>query len=218
MRIIIVDDHTLLRSGLAAVAKLESDIEVVGEASNGLEAIELFRNLRPDIVVMDVTMPVMGGLEASSSILEEFPDAKILVMTQHEEQSFLDAVLELDVAGCIGKRAAGEEFIGALRAIARGEFYLHPALARIALRAQRRNVVEPWETLTPREREILREIVAGKKNTQIARDLYLSVKTVEWHRSNLMSKLDTHSVAELVSYAISHNLAQGNGREPIDRL
>ncbi len=218
MRIIIVDDHTLLRSGLAAVAKLESDIEVVGEASNGLEAIELFRQTRPDIAVMDVTMPVMGGLEASSSILEEFPDAKILVMTQHEEQSFLDAILELDIAGCIGKRAAGEEFVSALRAVERGEFYLHPALARIALRSQRRNVVEPWETLTPREREILQEIVAGKKNAQIARDLYLSAKTVEWHRSNLMSKLDTHSVAELVSYAISHNLAQDRGAEPIDRL
>lgn len=220
MRIIIVDDHELLRSGLIAVASFEDDIEVVGEASNGLEAIELYERTLPDIVVMDVTMPEMGGLEASSIILERHPDAKILIMTQHEERSFIDAVLSIDVSGCIGKRAVGSEFISALRSIERGEFFLHSSIARMAVRNSKRKFVEPGESLTPREREVLAKIVDGKTNAQIAKDLYLSVKTVEWHRSNLMNKLGVHGVAELVSYAITHQLVsnQDGDSAAIDRL
>lgn len=220
MRIIIIDDHELLRSGLIAVTSFEEDIEVVGEASNGLEAIDLYEKTLPDIVVMDVTMPEMGGLEASSVILERHPDAKILIMTQHEERSFIDAVLNIDISGCIGKRAVGSEFISALRSIERGEFFLHSSIARMVMRDKKRNFMEPGDSLTPREREVLAKIVDGKTNGQIAMELYLSVKTVEWHRSNLMNKLGVHGVAELVSYAITHQLVPGGEDDDaaIDRL
>lgn len=215
-RIILVDDHALLRSGLAAMLEYEDDIEVVGEASNGKEAIELYERVRPDIVVMDITMPEMGGIEASREILSRHPDAKILVMTQHEEQKFIEAILEVDIAGCIGKRAAGTEFVAAINAVNRGEFYLHPAIARLVAKTHRRKFVNPADTLTPREREVLSCIVRGDTNSQIARDLRLSVKTVEWHRSNLMSKLDAHGVADLVRCAIEQGLVDDG--EHIDRI
>ena len=215
-RIIIVDDHALLRSGLAAMVEYEDDIEVVGEAENGYDAIELYERVRPDIVVMDVTMPEMGGIEASREILACHPDARILIMTQHEEQKFIEAILAVDISGIIGKRAAGTEFVSAIRAVERGEFYLHPAIARMVARTHRRRFVDPVDTLTPRERDVLSHIVSGETNAQIARSLNLSIKTVEWHRSNLMSKLDTHGVADLVRYAIEHGLAESAGH--IDRL
>lgn len=217
LRIVIADDHALLRAGLVAMIAYEEGIRVVGEATNGREAVRAYEELLPDIIVMDVTMPEMGGLEASRMILEKHPDAKILVMTQHEEQRFVEAVLDIDVSGCIGKRAAGTEFVSALRAVERGEFYLHPALARLAVNAGRRRYVEPEKTLTPREREILGLIVRGEKNSAIARSLHLSVKTVEWHRSNLMAKLGVHSVADLVRYAMEHGI-ETPGSGPIDRI
>ena len=217
LSIILVDDHALLRSGLAAMLEYEDDIEVIGEGSNGREAIELYERLRPDIVVMDVTMPEMGGIEASRIILERHPDAKILVMTQHEEKKFIEAILEVDISGCIGKRAAGTEFVSALKAVDRGEFYLHPALARLVVRRARKTFVDPMDTLTKREREVLGLIVKGETNQQIARSLTLSVKTVEWHRSNLMAKLGTHSVAELVRYAVERGVGDGSGGW-IDRI
>lgn len=215
-RIMLVDDHALLRSGLAAMLDFEDDIEVVGEASNGLEALELFERLLPDIVVMDVTMPEMGGIEASREILARHPDAKILVMTQHEERKFIEAILEVDIAGVIGKRAAGTEFVAAVKAVERGEFYLHPAIARLVAQTHRRRFVEPKDTLTNREREVLARIVRGDTNTQIASGLHLSVKTVEWHRSNLMSKLGVHGVADLVRYAMEQGLVEDGGH--IDRI
>lgn len=220
LRIIIADDHALLRSGLVAMLDYEDDIEVMGEAANGKEAVALFESLQPDVLVMDVTMPEMGGIEAAKLVLDKFPEAKILLMTQHEEQQFVEAMMEVDVAGCIGKRAAGTEFVAALKAVQRGEFYLHPAMARLVVRNNRKHFVRPEETLTPREREVLGAIVRGSTNTQIARDMALSVKTVEWHRSNLMNKLDTHGVAELVRYALEHGLVDNteSPKTPIDRL
>ncbi len=216
MRIMLVDDHALLRSGLVAMLEYEDDVEVVGEAANGREAVDLYDRLLPDIVVMDVTMPQMGGIEASRIILERHPDAKILVMTQHEEKKFIEAILDVDIAGCIGKRAAGAEFMTALKAVERGEFYLHPALARL-VRDVRRKFVDPMDTLTSREREVLELIVRGRTNQQIAHDLSLSIKTVEWHRSNLMAKLGTHGVAELVRYAMERGVGDVKV-DPIDRI
>lgn len=219
--VVIVDDHALLRSGLVAMLAYEDDIEVLGEASNGREAIEAYERLHPDILVMDVTMPEMGGIEASRLLLEKHPEARVLLMTQHEEQQFVEAMLQVDIAGCIGKRAAGTEFITALRTIMDGEFYLHSAMARMIARQQRRRLIEPSATLTPRETEVLKAIVAGETNKEIAHLLGLSIKTVEWHRSNLMTKLGTRGTAELVRYAIEHGLAAdgtADGSSPIDRL
>lgn len=217
LRIILVDDHALLRSGLKAMLAYEVGITVVGEASNGKEGLELYERVRPDIVVMDVTMPVMGGIEASRELLSRHPDAKILVMTQHRERQFMEAVLSVDVSGCIGKHAAGTEFVTALRTVEHGEFYLHPSISRLLVDQHRKKFVDPADTLTPRERQILERIAAGDKNSKIARDLSLSVKTVEWHRSNLMAKLDVHSVADLVRYAVEHGLLLDQD-SPIDRI
>lgn len=217
VRIMLVDDHALLRSGLKAMLAYEEGVSVVAEAANGEEAVRLYEQVVPDIVVMDVTMPVMGGIEAAREILQRHPDAKVLMMTQHEEQQFIEKVLEVDISGCIGKRAAGTEFIAALQAVERGEFYLHPSLSRLLVDTHRKKFVNAADTLTPRERQILERIVAGDKNTKIARDLSLSVKTVEWHRSNLMNKLDVHSVASLVRYAVENGLANEQDA-PIDRI
>lgn len=216
IRIILVDDHALLRSGLVAMLEYEEEIRVVGQAGNGREAVKLYDLLLPDIIVMDVTMPEMGGIEASRIILERHPDARILVMTQHEERQFIEAMLSVDISGCIGKRAAGDEFVAAIKAVFRGDFYLHPAIARLVADTHRRRFVDPVDTLTPREVEVLRQIVRGSTNQQIANELHLSVKTVEWHRSNLMNKLGTHGVADLVRYAVEKGIVSGEGH--IDRI
>jgi two-component system response regulator NreC len=199
----------------------EEDVEVIGEASNGREGIEVYERLHPDILVMDVTMPEMGGIEASRRLLELHPDARILLMTQHEEQQFIEAMLQVDVAGCIGKRAAGTEFVTALRTVMNDGFYLHPAMARTVMQCQRKKTINPQITLTKRETEVLKEIVNGKMNKEIAHSLGLSIKTVEWHRSNLASKLGTRGTAELVKYAIDNKLispCSQNEIKPIDRL
>lgn len=177
--VVIVDDHHLLRSGLKAMLDLEDDIEVVAEGSDGEQAIELYETWHPDVLAMDITMPKMGGIEASRIICKRHPEARILVMTQHEEPQFIEALVDTEVSGCIGKRAAGGEFVTALHAVHNGEFYLHPAMARLVARQARKRYVSPGETLTPREREILQAIVDGCTNTQIAHDMSISVKTVE---------------------------------------
>jgi len=205
--VILCDDHDLLRAGLVAMLDFYDDIQVVGEATNGREAIELYDEKDPDVVVMDISMPVMDGIEASSIICRRHPNAKVLIMTQYEEQQFIEPALEAGVSGFITKRSAGGEFVQALRTVSDGGFYIHPQMARlVANQAGRRQTLRPEDTLTPRERQVLTQIVEGKTNGAIARSLSLSVKTVEWHRSNLMAKLGTHSVAELVRYAIRHDL------------
>lgn len=209
IRLLIVDDHDLLRAGLIAMLAYFDDIEVVGEASDGKKALATYERLHPDVVAMDISMPEMDGIEATAAIVENDPNARVIIMTQYEEQRFIQPALQAGVSGFITKRSAGHEFVGAIRAVAKGDFYVHPKMIKlVAAQAQNRRIIKPEDTLTTREREILREIVAGKTNQHIAHDLSLSIKTVEWHRSNLMNKLDTHSIAELVRYAIKHNLVE----------
>ena len=216
LRVALVDDHALLRAGLVAMVEYEDDICIVGEASNGCEAIELYDRVLPDIMVMDITMPKMGGIEASKAILSKHSDARILVMTQHEERQFIEEVMKVEVSGCISKRAAGDEFASALRAVARGEFYLHPALTHFVV-PRGKKFVDPLETLTPRERQVLKAVVRGDTNGTMARTLNLSIKTVEWHRSNLMTKLGVHGTADLVRFAMEHGF-NVEDEKPIDRI
>jgi len=183
------------------------DIEVVGEAQNGREAVELAEALQPDVVVMDIAMPVMNGIEATATICERAPEVKVLVLTQHEEQQYIAPLLEAKASGFITKRAVGADLVTALRAVARGQTYIHPAMGRLIVNEAVADS-RTGDELTTREREILRLVVRGYTNTRTAADLGLSVKTVEWHRSNLMRKLGTHGVAELVRYAIQHGLVQ----------
>ena len=210
IRVILTDDHDLLRAGLRAMLEFYDDLEVVGEARNGEEAVEMYERLRPTVIAMDISMPIMDGIAATQRICSAHPEARVIIMTQHEEQQLIEPALKAGVSGFITKRSAGPEFVAALRAVAAGEFYIHPKMARLmAAQVQNQHVIKPEDTLTTREREVLREIIAGKTNSHIARDLCLSIKTVEWHRSNLMAKLDTHSVVELVRYALAHGLAEG---------
>jgi DNA-binding NarL/FixJ family response regulator len=209
IRVLIVDDHAILREGLRALLNYYEDVEIVGEAQDGAEGIEKVKALSPDVVLMDIAMPGMNGLEATRLIREKYPQTNVLVLTQHEDRQYVLPLLQAGASGFMTKRALGTELIHALRTVARGETYLHPAAAATVveeLRHQGEPIADSPEALTPRELEILQHIVAGETNAQIANALSISIKTVEWHRANLMSKLNAHTVADLVRYAIEHGL------------
>ena len=209
IRVLLVDDHAILRDGLSALLSHYDDIEVVGEAQDGLEALAHIKNLQPDIVLMDIAMQGMGGIEATQEIHRQFPGIRVLVLSQHEDWRYIKPLLQAGASGYVTKRALGIDLITALHVVAQGETFLQPSIASIVteqLRAQTETEGVPIEPLTPREQEILEYIASGKTNPQIAVMLCLSVKTVEWHRANLMNKLDVHSVADLVRYALQHEL------------
>ena len=209
IRILLVDDHAILRDGLQALLSYYPDVEVVGEAEDGLQAIECVERLSPDIVLMDIAMPVMNGLEATRSIRQRYPETRVLILTQYEDQPYVLPLLRAGVSGYVLKRALGADLINAVRAVARGESFLYPSVANIVLEQLRQHekaTKQDDKALTPREQEILRRVASGETSRQIALALNISVKTVEWHRGNLMSKLEVRSVAELVRYAIEHGL------------
>jgi DNA-binding NarL/FixJ family response regulator len=209
IRVLIVDDHAILREGLRALLSYYDDVEVVGEAQDGGEALRLVEAVHPDIVLMDIAMPGMNGLEATRKIHDQFPGTQVLVLTQYEDWQYVMPLLKAGAAGFILKKALGEDLISAIRAIARGESFLYPPVAKVVLE-QIQQVGEAAqiqnEELTVREREILSYIVGGLTNRQIAQSLSLSIKTVEWHRGNIMEKLGARSVAELVQYALKQDL------------
>lgn len=209
IRILLVDDHAILREGLKALLEYYDDMEVVGEAQDGVEALNQARILHPDIIVMDIAMPVMGGIEATRLVHQQYPEIHVLVLTQYDDWRYIQPILQAGASGYVTKRALGTDLITALRTVNRGETFLQPNVASTIteqIRQQAKSEVIANEPLTPREQEILKYIAAGKTNSQIATMLSLSIKTVEWHRSNLMSKLNTHSVAEVVRYALQHGL------------
>jgi DNA-binding NarL/FixJ family response regulator len=209
IRVLIVDDHAILREGLRALLSYYDDVEVVGEAQDGGDALRLVEAVHPDIVLMDIAMPGMNGLEATRKIHDQFPGTQVLVLTQYEDWQYVMPLLKAGAAGFILKKALGEDLISAIRAIARGESFLYPPVAKVVLE-QIQQVGEAAqiqnEELTVREREILSYIVGGLTNRQIAQSLSLSIKTVEWHRGNIMEKLGARSVAELVQYALKQDL------------
>lgn len=208
IKVVLVDDHTVLRQGLHALLSYSEDIDVVGEAQNGLEAIEAVERLRPDVVLMDINMPQMNGIDATRAISKRFPDTRVIVLTQYEEQQYIVPLLEANASGFITKRAEGAEIIGAIRTVAGGEVYVHPVMATLMTRQikEQGQAATARAALTPRERDVLRLIVKGHTNRRVARELELSVKTVEWHRANIMNKLGTHGVADLVRHALQHGL------------
>ncbi len=210
IHVLLVDDHAILREGLRALLSYYDDIEVVGEAQDGAESLVRVRELQPDVVLMDIAMPGMNGLEATRLIREQHPQTRVLILTQHEDPQYVLPLLEAGASGFVTKRALGNDLITALRVVARGETFLYPTAATAVvdeIRRRREDAAVSPESLTPRELEILDHIVAGETNAQTAAALSISVKTVEWHRANLMSKLDVHSVADLVRYALEHELA-----------
>jgi len=210
IRILLVDDHAILREGLRALLSYYSDLEVVGEAEDGAQAIEAVGRLCPDIVLMDIAMPGMNGLQATRCIRQRFPAVSILILTQYGDPPYVLPLLRAGASGYVLKRALGADLIKAIRAVAAGESFLYPSVATTVLEKLRQPetaVALEADGLTPREKEILRQVAQGVTSRQIALDLNISVKTVEWHRANLMSKLNLHSVAELTRYAIEHDLA-----------
>lgn len=213
-RILLVDDHAILREGLRALLGYYDDVEVVGEAQDGAEAVVRVGELLPDIVLMDIAMPGMNGLDATQQIRQRYAQTRVLILTQHEDPQYVLPSLQAGASGFVSKRALGTDLITAMRVVARGETFLYPTAATVVveeIRRRRKDTATSLESLTPREVEILNNIVAGETNSQIAAALSLSVRTVEWHRSNLMGKLDVHSVADLVRYSIEHELAESHG-------
>ena len=208
-QILIADDHGVLRAGLSALLNAEPDMEVVGEADCGSEALQKAVQLRPDVVLMDLSMPDIGGIEATRRIKELLPEVQILVLTVHEDKQLLQESIRAGASGYILKRAVKTELINAIHAALQGDLYLHPAMARLLLteaQIEPKSFQEPVEQLTSREIEVLKLIAKGYTNKQAAEILCVSVRTVEFHRRNLMNKLNMNSRAELVRYASEHNL------------
>ncbi len=219
-RVMLVDDHDVVRTGLRELLRTESDLEVIGEASNGLEAIEALRDIRPDVVLMDLTMPVMNGLEATRIISKKYPDCLVLALTAHEDKEYFFEMLAAGAKGYITKQAASEELISAIRSVAAGHVYLQPALARWLLEDYQRVVeredstpltaVAPGELaiLSEREREVLELIADGLTTPVIAKRLELSPNTISRHRERIMKKLNLHSITELVKFALRTGLIE----------
>ncbi len=205
IKVLLVDDHAVLREGLRMVLGCQPDIEVVGEASDGQEALEKAAHLQPDVVLMDISMAGMDGLEATRELRRTQPETQIIVLSQHDEPQFVNSLLEAGAAGYALKRMGGASVVDAVRSVYREGAYLPPAIARQMLdRTHRQQTAS--EVLTPRETEVLKLVAQGFSTQTIAERLCLTVKTVSVHRTNLMHKLGLHKNTELVRYAIRHGL------------
>lgn len=203
--VLLVDDHTIVRQGLKLILSAHADMEVVGEAANGKEAVELAAKLRPDIVIMDVQMPELNGIEATRQMVAANPRLRILVLSMHKESVYVREILKAGARGYILKDAIDTELLNAVRSVAHGDGYISPAVAgALSEKAQPGN--SPIDLLSAREREVLLLIADGKTNKEIATKLNLSVYTVDSHRGKIMEKLNLHSAGELVRFAIKNGL------------
>ena len=207
IRVLIADDHTLVRDGIRALLALAADIEVVGEASTGKEALEQVKELRPDVVLMDLMMPVMSGLDATRRIRREFPATKVLALTQYDDSEYVIPVIEAGARGFITKMAAFAELASAIQAVSKGDSYLSPSAAAALVEECQQKTSEdgrkdPYDQLTDREKEVLKLVVEGHTAREIADLLVVSPKTVEWYKTSLMNKLDIHNKTDLIKFAI----------------
>ena len=213
IKLILADDHLVVRSGLRMLLEARPDFEIVGEAETGVEAVEKVNALQPDVVLMDIQMPDMGGIEATRQIKKAHANTAVLALTMHEDDQYFFEMLQAGASGYVPKRAAPDELVSAIYTVHRGDVFLYPSLAtRLVQRylgeSEPDDRVALYDDLTPREREVLVLIAEGLTNAEIAEKLVISVKTVDRHRENIMGKLDMHSRISLVKYAIKMGLIE----------
>jgi DNA-binding NarL/FixJ family response regulator len=216
IRVLLADDHTVVRQGLRALLEAEPDIVVAGEADNGRLAVQLTAKLLPDVVVMDIAMPMLNGLEATRQIIKDTPTAKVLVLSSYSDDEYVHQLTESGAAGYLLKQTAAADLIKAVREASKGNAFFSPAISKRLLDQYREAflrgipVRKRADLLTSRESEVLQLIAEGKPNKQIAADLCISIKTVEKHRQQVMNKLNIHDVAGLTRYAISKGIIESN--------
>lgn len=215
IRVLIADDHEIVRKGVRLLLDAEPGIEVVGEASDGAEAVRVTAELNPDVVVMDISMPEMNGIEATSAIRVSSPDVNVVGLTMHSDERYFFEMLKAGAAGYVVKGGAPHELVDAIEAAARGDAYVHPSLALKLIKgymelADRPGPAGHSDSLTAREREVLQLIAEGLTAREIGERLVISVNTVDRHRSNIMGKLDLHNKAELVRYAVRKGLVSAD--------
>ena len=214
IRLLLVDDHAVVRAGLKMLLSADPSMEIVGEAETGAQALQLVEELAPDVVLMDISMPDMNGIEATRRIKQRFPDVAVLALTMHEDDQYFFEMLAAGASGYVPKRAAPNDLLAAIRAVWNGGVFLFPSLARVLVsdylqRAEQQgDAGRPFDVLTEREREVLALIAQGLSNQEVADQLVISVKTVGRHRENIMAKLNLHTRVELVRYAIEKGLIE----------
>jgi DNA-binding NarL/FixJ family response regulator len=209
IRVLLADDHAILREGVRALLAPHADIEVVGEACNGREAIDAVEKLDPDVVVMDIAMPGLGGIEATIELKKLGKRAKVLILSQYEDREYVRRLLKIGVSGYILKKSAGPELVNAIRAVFRGGLVLDPEVARVAMEESASTAPggsDPYETLTDREKQVLKLVAEGGSNKEVAETLGISVKTAMSHREKVMEKLGVHNRTELVRLAIKRGV------------
>lgn len=203
----LADDHKLMRSGLRVLLEQQADLTVVGEASDGREAVAIVASQKPDVLVMDIGMPSLNGIEAAAQIAQSHPEISIVMLSMHSDESYVLRALKAGAKGYLLKDSAEADLIRAVHSVAEGKSFFSPAVGKVLLddyvrKLKRSGTDDPYDLLTPREREVLQLVAEGKSNKDIAQLLNLSVYTVETHRSNIMEKLNLHGVPELILYAV----------------
>jgi two-component system response regulator NreC len=207
LRILLADDHTVMRTGLRLLLERQHNLEVVGEAENGRDTIQLAASLRPDVVVMDVSMPVLNGIEATKTIVTEHPNIAVVILSMHADESYVMRALKAGARGYLLKDSAPADLLGAIQAVTQNKSFFSPKVSRILAEdyvrvLKQKGAVDSYDLLTSREREILQLLAEGKANKEVAAALNISPYTVETHRSHILEKLNLHNPAELILYAV----------------
>jgi DNA-binding NarL/FixJ family response regulator len=205
-KILLADDHAVVRQGFRMILGAQADMEIIGEAGNGREAVAMSETLHPDVVVMDVAMPELNGIEATRRIMETVPHTRVLALSMHKDSVYVREILRAGARGYLLKDSIDVDLLAAVRAVAKGEGYLSPGVSDSVLSDYRKHVTDPLDLLSSREREVLQLIAEGKTNKDIATLLNLSVYTVDAHRGRIMEKLNLHSTSELVRFAVRKGL------------
>jgi len=206
IRVLLADDHRILRKGVRMLIDSQPDMEVVGEARNGREAIDATREAKPDVVIMDISMPELNGIESARQICDEIKNVKIIALSMHRDSVYVREILRAGASGYLVKDSEDDDLVRAIRAVHRGEAFLSPAISDAVLSDYRRHVSNPIDLLTSREREVLTMVADGKTNKEIANTLNLSVYTVESHRGSVMEKLNLHNTGDIVRFALRNGL------------